>query len=105
MAELTRPPELISYVNEKRWPRLPGVPAGSFRLEVSVGTDGLVKEVQPECEEALCEAARIYMAIVSDWRFLPGEVLGRQVPSQIVFEFQVKGDSNFPGIDQQPARQ
>ncbi|MBS0348518.1 MAG: hypothetical protein JSR69_18895 [Proteobacteria bacterium] len=105
VAELTRAPELISYVDEKRWPRLPGIHAGSFRLQLYIGADGVVKQVRPDCEEDLCEAARIYTEIVSEWRFLPGEVLGTQVPSQLTLEFQVKGDSGFPGIDQLPPRQ
>lgn len=105
VAELTRAPQLISYVDEKRWPRLPGIHAGSFRLQLSIGADGIVKQVQPNCDEDLCEAARIYTEIVSEWRFLPGEVLGTQVPSQLTLEFQVKGDSGFPGIDQLPPRQ
>lgn len=105
VAELTRAPQLISYVDEKRWPRLPGVPAGSFRLMLSIGADGIVKQVLPDCDGDLCEAARIYTEIVSEWRFLPGEVLGTQVPSQLTLEFQVKGDSGFPGIDQLPPRQ
>lgn len=105
IAELTRPPELISYVDERRWPSMPGVPAGKFRLKVSIGADGHVKKIQPDCEEALCEAAQIYTDIVGQWLFLPGEVLGTQVPSLLILEFQVKGDSSFPGIDQLPPRQ
>ena len=105
VAELTRPPELISYVNERLWPRMPGIPPGSFRLELSIGANGHVQKVQPDCEGALCEAARIYADIVGQWLFLPGEVLGTQVPSLLILEFEVKGDSHFPDIDQHPPRQ
>lgn len=89
LSELTREPELLTPVDERNWPKLPGVTPGSFELELAIGTDGTVDLVVPHCDEALCPAAEIYTQIVRHWHFQPGEVLGQPAPSRLRLAFDV----------------
>lgn len=89
LSELTREPELLTPVDERNWPKLPGVAPGSFELELAIGTDGTVDLVVPHCDEPRCPAAEIYTQIVRQWHFQPGEILGQPTPSRLRLAFDV----------------
>ena len=103
LADLSREPELVSEVDQDKWPSLPDTPAGTFQLELAVGADGSVNIVVPHCDPALCAAAQTYAGIVGRWHFQPAEIFGLPVPSRLRLEFEVGiAPAPRPSEDQAP---
>ena len=86
---LSREAELLTQVDERTWPLLPGSPEGRFILKLTIGADGLVEDIETESSPELKEAAERYAVMIRDWVFRPGEIGDRPVRSQLSLEFEI----------------